>query len=189
MLNKIITTVFLLSTTALAIAGERKAKIDELFDNDSDFMRGFETGLFLRTKGGSVAEYGCKDPTARVGDKGSGVFDTIKTAVNAASQHVKMDPIIRETIDVITDFLDGFNALVKVLTPKKDEEMDYYCTGVVFGLQGSKILVKVANTLGEKKELPNQEDIGDWFQTLTKGLFKTAENTMNHFKGGRDGDL
>ena len=30
-----------------------------IFDNDSDFMQGFETGLFLRQKGGKLEEYDC----------------------------------------------------------------------------------------------------------------------------------
>ena len=30
-----------------------------IFDNDSDFMQGFETGLFLRQKGGKLEDYDC----------------------------------------------------------------------------------------------------------------------------------
>ena len=32
---------------------------NNIFDNDSEFMRGFETGLFLRSKGGRIEDYSC----------------------------------------------------------------------------------------------------------------------------------
>ena len=32
------------------------------FESDSEFMKGFETGIYLRTKGGTVEEYGCAVP-------------------------------------------------------------------------------------------------------------------------------
>ena len=43
--------------------GEDEAQPVDLFHKDSDFMRGFETGLFLRSKNGKVEEYGCEVPT------------------------------------------------------------------------------------------------------------------------------
>ena len=40
---------------------QKKPKINwkNAYDSDSEFMRGFETGIFLRTKGGKIEEYGC----------------------------------------------------------------------------------------------------------------------------------
>ena len=32
------------------------------FESDSEFMKGFETGIYLRTKGGSIEDYGCSVP-------------------------------------------------------------------------------------------------------------------------------
>ena len=84
-LYKILTISFVAS---IAIAGQkedRKQKINEIFDNDSDFMRGFETGLFLRTKGGNIEEYGCAAPSVTNNKSNQGIFDTIKTSINAAS--------------------------------------------------------------------------------------------------------
>ena len=46
------------------------------------------------------------------------------------------------------EFLDGFYYFITILSPAKGSKlMDQYCTGMSFGLQGSKLLVKVANTL------------------------------------------
>ena len=34
-----------------------------MWDKDSEFMKGFETGIYLRTSGGKIEEYGCEMPT------------------------------------------------------------------------------------------------------------------------------
>ena len=57
MIRNLILLLGLIMTSVAAQAKE--GSIAALFDSDSDFMRGFETGLFLRTKGGTVEEYGC----------------------------------------------------------------------------------------------------------------------------------
>ena len=47
----------------------------------------------------------------------------------------------------------------------------------------------MANTLGEKKDLPNVDQAGDWLESFARGILKTAEDTMKAHTGGRDGDL
>ena len=54
------TLAFLLSGSVTR-AEEEQQEVD-LFHKDSDFMKGFETGLFLRSKNGNVEEYGCTVP-------------------------------------------------------------------------------------------------------------------------------
>ena len=49
---------FVLSSVVLG--HKMDVAVEDIFDNDSEFMRGFETGLFLRTKGGKIEEYGCE---------------------------------------------------------------------------------------------------------------------------------
>ena len=49
-----------LSLICSVAQAQPEVPIEDIFDNDSEFMRGFETGLFLRTKGGSIEEYGCE---------------------------------------------------------------------------------------------------------------------------------
>lgn len=54
--------VAIISTTVFAQNSKdeaKKAKWSEAFNSDSEFMKGFETGIFMRTKGGKVEEYGC----------------------------------------------------------------------------------------------------------------------------------
>lgn len=58
-----------------------------------------------------------------------------------------LDPIIEEALLTIQSFIDGVYNFINILLPKGSEAMDEYCTGMIFGLEGSKMLVKVANTL------------------------------------------
>ena len=125
-------TFALIATFSLANEREdRKQKINDIFDNDSDFMRGFETGLFLRTKGGSIEEYGCAAPASESQNRDD-VFAQVKSAINTATMTLKLDPIVKDTFNVIVEFLDGFSAFLDVLSPTS--QMDWYCTGMTFGL-------------------------------------------------------
>ncbi len=58
-LAKLVSLTFVFSIASAEDATEEKKSSLDIFDNDSDFMRGFETGLFLRSKGGSIEEFGC----------------------------------------------------------------------------------------------------------------------------------
>ena len=95
-------------------------------------MRGFETGLFLRTKGGSIEEYGCAAPATEHDNSKDNVFAQVKSAISTATMTLKLDPIVKDTFNVIVEFLDGFSAFLDVLSPTS--QMDWYCTGMTFGL-------------------------------------------------------
>lgn len=63
------------ATTVLAA----KQKLDaSIFDDDSDFMKGFETGIMMRSKNGSVEDFGCTIPESN----DSGIFSSISDALN-----------------------------------------------------------------------------------------------------------
>ena len=111
-----------------------------------------------------------------------------------ATMTLKMDDIVKDTFNVVLEFIEGFDTFLTILKPVKNRELDYYCTGVVFGLQGSKVLVKVANTLGDKEKKESMKDpskVGGWIESLGRGLINTAKNTYNSGKGGNgaDGEL
>ena len=142
-------------------------------------MRGFETGLFLRSKGGSIEEYGCVMPS-NSNNKATQAFEMIKTNILAATQFLKLDPILDEAFTVIVEFLEGFVQFLNILTPAKGKALDYYCTGMIFGLQGSKILVKVANTISGGKNLIPDES---FFENLAEGVVNTFKNTYDATKG------
>ena len=57
----LLTLTFVISLTAVQADENVNTEID-MFHKESDFMKGFETGLFLRSKNGNVEEYGCVVP-------------------------------------------------------------------------------------------------------------------------------
>ena len=98
------------------VRAESDSELQQIFDNDSDFMRGFETGLFLRTKGGTIGEYGCELPT-EAGKGSTQAFETVKNNLNMAKGTMQLDPIIDEAFAVIVEFLDGLYQFITVLSP------------------------------------------------------------------------
>ena len=149
MFSKLLTLAFVFAlmgvAPVLADEGSQVSKTDD-FHKDSDFMRGFETGLFLRTKNGKVEEYGCEVPT-EANNSVKAAFEQIKTSINMAKSKLKMDPLIDQGLNMVLDFLGGLQYFMAILQPKSGQQMDKYCQGMIFGLEGSKLLVKVANTL------------------------------------------
>ena len=171
--------------------------IEDIFDNDSEFMRGFETGLFLRTKGGTVEEYGCTVKAERSSST-KAAFDMIKSNIDVARQALDMDPIIDNALNIVVDILDSVSYFQTLLSKKGMKQLDQYCTGMVFGLHGSQLLVKMANTLinpvgpdgevknnlGKKKQMPKIEvpkpkEVKGMFANLAEGLMNTAMNAVN----------
>ena len=197
---KLVTVAVLVSVALGQQDSQAKPKRSDLLDNDSEFMRGFETGLFLRTKGGDIEEYGCK--VSNDSNKGvRGAFDMIKSNLDLAKSSLRLDPIVDEALTVIMEFMDGLVQFISIVMSQGKQETDYYCTGMIFGLQGSKILVKVANTLinpigddgqptktfEKKKDIGiDEKKVGDYVEKLGRGILKTAEDT---YKAHLDGEL
>ena len=68
-------------------------------------------------------------------------------SISMAKSKLKVDPIIDNALNLVLEFLDGLYSFITLLTPKNGQKLDQYCSGMIFGLEGSKLLVKVANTL------------------------------------------
>ena len=52
----------LLGLTFAALENDPEFTYTSIFESDSDFMRGFETGVLLRSKSGSPDDFGCHLP-------------------------------------------------------------------------------------------------------------------------------
>ena len=103
--------VKLLAHALLLIASNTQAQpekvpIEDIFDNDSEFMRGFETGLFLRTKGGTIDEYGCAVRESKSKDKTKEAFEMIKSNIDIARASVSMDPVIDNALKIVVEIMD-----------------------------------------------------------------------------------
>ena len=58
-----------------------------------------------------------------------------------------MDPVIDNALKIVVDIMDTVTYYQTLLSKEGLKQLDQYCTGMVFGLHGSQLLVKVANTL------------------------------------------
>ena len=97
---------------------------------------------------------------------------------------------------MVIDVLDGLYFFITILKPKGSQKLDQYCTGMVFGLEGSKLLVKVANTLinpidsssgKAKKTFGKKKDgLAGTFRNIAEGIMNTAANSMG---GGQNDEL
>ena len=90
------TTLMLFMTLTVKVYGQKKSdnnKWSKAFESDSEFMKGFETGIFIRTKGGSPADYGCtiEDDTE---DQISAAIVVIRTAIANAKSSLPDDQMI-----------------------------------------------------------------------------------------------
>ena len=59
---------------------EKKGTYSEIFETSSDFMKGFETGILLRTKNGKIEDFGCVIPADALGQEAEQVFKNISQA-------------------------------------------------------------------------------------------------------------
>merc|ERR1712151_1109045 len=131
---------------SMTIALTKESKWASAFNTDSEFMKGFETGIFLRTKGGKVEEYGCKE-AEQADNSVVSTIETIRMAISNAKSALPDEEMLQDALDMIFEFLGSMKYFVAVLSPKFDQEVDMYCTGLVFGNQGSKMLVRFANII------------------------------------------
>ena len=99
--------LFLISLTMSAAFAEeeKKAKWSEAFETDSEFMKGFETGIFLRTKGGNVEEYGCKPADSADAGQAAFTIETIRMAISNAKGSLPDEEELHDALDMIFEFL------------------------------------------------------------------------------------
>ena len=87
-MNKLATTIVVAASVANGLT---------MFDDDHDFMKGFETGIMMRRKENKVEEFGCVVPdNAR--SQFNGIFDTVGIAMNAVK------PFLPDDLDIENGF-------------------------------------------------------------------------------------
>ena len=145
-------SVICLTGQVVAQGSSKKDKITaDMFDSGSDFMKGFETGVLMRSKDGELEDFGCSIPDHVIGNEAEKIFETVRSAFGAAkAMHVNRmdeDDTLGASLDMLEEFMVGLQKLFIILGPGSSEYLDNYCRGMVFGLDGSKMLVRIANTM------------------------------------------
>ena len=118
----------------------------------TDFLTGFESGIFIRNNTHQFEEYGC--PAESVDSEEfkqfKGALQPIRGLLNMGG---KPDPTIIEIIDTMETFVGSFDKFIGVFD--EDYTGGDFCAGLTFGMQGAQMLEKIAVHLYEK-HLKNQ---------------------------------
>jgi hypothetical protein len=119
MRNAIITMALALFTITSVEA--KKADFDKtMFDKSSDFMKGFETGILVRSKKGDPSKFGCT-----IVHKSES--DYINKAISSAKQSMSAIKLmlptlnkesVTEVIDLVIEGLVGVKLLTKAIDPR-----------------------------------------------------------------------
>ena len=114
----------------------------------TDFLTGFEGGIFLRNNTQQFEEYGCPEQHASL-DEVKAFKNGIKPLKGMAEALLggKPDETLDQIIDTIFLFVDSFDKFIGVF----DEEYSggEFCAGLTFGKEGAKLLQTIATTLYE----------------------------------------
>ena len=76
--------VFVLSKDSIEEPTTKLPQKASIFDDESDFMKGFEAGLMISSKKNdqTLSDFGCEEP--EIAHEYQHVFDNIKSAVTSA---------------------------------------------------------------------------------------------------------
>ena len=88
-------------------------------------MKGFETGIYLRTKGGTIEEYGCSIPED-ANNKFSVAIEEVQQAIWMAKQSGQLpdDPMLHDALSLINEFLNSFKTFFLILGPSSPDWLD-----------------------------------------------------------------
>ena len=102
----------------------------------SDFLTGFESGIFLRDNTQQFEEYGC--PDNEVDSEELRAFKAGLDPIKAVAAVVNGDQLIGEIIESIETFVSSFDKFIGVFDEKYAG--GDFCAGLTFGMQGTKML-------------------------------------------------
>ena len=122
-----------------------------IFDTNSQFMQGFEKGWSLEEDPeADLLTYGCKMPESSETSPIKSTFGMIRNSVETARMTQQKDAFIDESLNMAVKFIDSLENFITILGPYGQSQLSDYCTGMVFGLEGVRVLKKVAERIGDK---------------------------------------
>ena len=124
----------------LALAALFLATTHAAVSFSDDFVSGFESGIFLRTKE-DREEYGCPEPKSD-GAAMMGLPDMM-TPLKMMGAFVQ-DQNIKAVVDIVGVFIESVSQLMAVFM--NQYEGDDFCSGLIFGSNGAQMLVNIAKT-------------------------------------------
>uniref|UniRef100_A0A7S3VZ98 Uncharacterized protein n=1 Tax=Strombidinopsis acuminata TaxID=141414 RepID=A0A7S3VZ98_9SPIT len=120
----------------------------------SEFMEGFETGVYLRDEENALKDYSCPaGVTENVLINKLGSLVTPMKLASSMMKDSKLDSIIN-TVEVFTGSLSGLMAVFQGNYDGGD-----FCSGLIFGKEGTNMLFKLAYQMTEDKEEAEAEEV------------------------------
>jgi len=114
---------------------------------NSDFLTGFESGIFLREKEEQIKEYGC--PKAGVSME---EFRKVKEMMPAITTMIGVmrseDKEMKNMMESLTLFVNHLDELIGVFDSSYNG--GDFCAGLTFGQVGSKLLYNIASLIIEQ---------------------------------------
>ena len=111
---------------------------------DTDFLTGFESGIFLRDKPEQIKAYDCPSASVNVGE-----FKKVKDMIQPVTQIAKtMNPNDLEMgnmLDSLNQVVDHMDSLIGVFDD--DYRGGHFCAGLTFGQAGSNLLYQIAEKI------------------------------------------
>ena len=134
------------SITALLLVSTLVHAAKNIFDDDSDFIRGFETGIMMRNQDSKVEDFGCVVPEEKK-NKYTPILHTIQFSLKGIKPFLADDEALQNAYMMLQEFLGGIGYLILVVDPESGTYLDEYCRGMNFGKQSSRMLARIANAL------------------------------------------
>ena len=76
------------------------------------------------------------------------MLDVLDNALGTVKTFLPEDnPVLKNSFDMVREFVGSLGDFMLVLNPDSAEYLDLYCRGMIFGLHGSGVLVKLANMI------------------------------------------
>jgi len=110
-----------------------------------DFISGFEAGVYVRNDDRAYGEYNCPKPEANdaLARQVQGLITPMKLMGNMMAGGGSGDKHIKEITDAIAVFIEGVIELMSLF--RGDYDQGDFCSGLVFGRDGSKMLLQLAS--------------------------------------------
>ena len=111
----------------------------------SDFLTGFESGIFLRDKPDQIKDYGCPKAEVKIEE-----FVKVKKMIPAVTQIISVmnkeqDDEMENMLNSFSIFVDHIDELIGVFDT--DYNGGQFCAGLTFGQSGSNLLYKIAEVI------------------------------------------
>ena len=117
-----------------------------IFDDDHEFMKGFETGVMMRSSQKTFDDFGCTVPDDMRSNISS-MLDNVVLAIDGVKVFLPDDLELENGFDMVRTYVEGMSGLAMVMDPKSSESLDDYCRGMIFGKEGAQVLFDVSKVI------------------------------------------